>query len=261
MSNPSDNAEILTLEASATVESEATDEDPLVPDYNFTEFRVNDSDTNISVTRGGEIAIAGTIIDQNNFDDENSPIYRLYLSKDEQIDLDIESSNDISLVDNDSNKKLQIELKDGEYTFAQNNILIPATIKAGDYYLIAEVNSEQNQPEAELGNNTFTIPTTVTNPTNAAGEPLNKEDIRALQEPIFETNRDSVNYQRPDLDIDGNGSVENSDYTLIDLYVVLGSDAEQFGFFLEDYPDILLGDRATRTTGMQITNYLDGLLV
>ena len=61
---------------------------------------------------------------------------------------------------------------------------------------------------------------------------------------------------RPTLDIDGNGLLEPQDYTLINLYASLGSNAGIFDIFLEQYSDVLLGEGATRNTGTEITEYL-----
>ncbi|MGD1921832.1 MAG: FG-GAP-like repeat-containing protein [Pleurocapsa sp.] len=203
LSNPSDNAEILAPQADATIISEASDGDALFPDYSFTEFEVNITDSKISVVRGGEIAIAGTIIDQNNFDPENppTPSYRIYLSQNQQIDLDLESSDDISLVNADSNNELQIELENGEYIFNQSNILIPSTVDDGYYYIIAQANPEQIQPEEELDNNLAIVPITITTPTDNEGNLISEADVRENQEAIFENNRDSLGYQLPDLEV------------------------------------------------------------
>jgi YD repeat-containing protein len=62
--------------------------------------------------------------------------------------------------------------------------------------------------------------------------------------------------ETPTLDIDGNGQLESSDYTLINLYASFGSDPGLFDVFLQNNSDVLLGTDATRTTGEAITNYL-----
>lgn len=51
------------------------------------------------------------------------------------------------------------------------------------------------------------------------------------------------------LDIDGNGHLSSSDYTLVNLYASFGGDARLFDAFLQSNSDVLLGAGATRTTG------------
>ena len=115
--------------------------------------------------------------------------------------MDLESSDDISLVNADSNNELQIELENGEYIFNQSNILIPSTVDDGDYYIIAQANPEQIQPEEELDNNLAIVPITITTPTDNEGNLISEADVRENQEAIFENNRDSLGYQLPDLEV------------------------------------------------------------
>lgn len=60
----------------------------------------------------------------------------------------------------------------------------------------------------------------------------------------------------PTLDIDGNGLLESSDYTLIDLYASFGNNSGLFDVFLQSYSDVLLGEGAIRTSATEITDYL-----
>ncbi|MEA5534475.1 Calx-beta domain-containing protein [Crocosphaera sp. XPORK-15E] len=57
-------------------------------------------------------------------------------------------------------------------------------------------------------------------------------------------------------DLDGNGTVESSDYTLLDLYSSFGADPQLLDIFLKQNRDVLLGQDATRTTGIELVNYL-----
>jgi hypothetical protein len=65
----------------------------------------------------------------------------------------------------------------------------------------------------------------------------------------FNSVRDSV------FDIDGNGTVETSDYTLIDLYGSFGADTAVLDSFLEQSRDVLIGEGATRITSTAIVDY------
>ncbi|MEA5534957.1 RHS repeat-associated core domain-containing protein [Crocosphaera sp. XPORK-15E] len=57
-------------------------------------------------------------------------------------------------------------------------------------------------------------------------------------------------------DLDGNGTVETSDYTLLGLYGSFGDDADLLNIFLQQNADVLLGEDAERTTGNQIIEHL-----
>ena len=58
-------------------------------------------------------------------------------------------------------------------------------------------------------------------------------------------------------DIDGNGTVETSDYTLLDLYGSFGADSTLLDTFLQQNEDVLLGEGATRTTGTALVSYFE----
>ena len=56
-------------------------------------------------------------------------------------------------------------------------------------------------------------------------------------------------------DIDGNGAVQTSDYTLISLYGSIGNNPAIFDSLIQQNSDVLLGEDATRTTGIAIVDY------
>ncbi|MCC0178897.1 VCBS repeat-containing protein [Waterburya agarophytonicola K14] len=229
LSNVSDNAEILASAdiATATIdESEETDGDALLPDYSFTELKVNGTETNISLERGSLVNIEGAIANLTEFTPENPPSYRFYISEDETIDpvlnaeendslvvddetglitnvpTGVELSEDIALVpevvadENSQDENSQPVLEDGNYIFDEENILIPTTLEDGDYFLIAEVNQREIQPEAELNNNLLAIPISITAPTEATPE----QD--SVSENILENNRQEALETNPNLLVD-----------------------------------------------------------
>ena len=224
LSNVSDNAEILTSEATAIIdESEETDGQALFPDYSFTELNVNGAESNISLERGSLVNIEGAIANLTEFTPENLPSYRFYISQDETIDpalnaeendslvvdeetglitdvpTGVELSEDIALVSEivtdeiNQEENTQFLIEDGTYIFNEDNILIPTALEDGDYFLIAEVNPEEIQPEGKLDNNVLAIPISITAPTQAT---LEEQDI------TLEENRQEALETNPDLLVD-----------------------------------------------------------
>ena len=212
LSNVSDNAEILTSKATATITEEPTDGKPLFPDYSFTELKVNGAETNISLERGSMVNIEGAIANLTEFEPENPPSYRFYISEDENIDpvlevkendslvvdektglitdipTGVELSEDIVLVTQDTNA----EFINGQYVFNETNILIPATLSDGEFFLIAEANPGEIQEETQLDNNVLKIPVTFVTTTNEA-------DIIEEQKEISERNRNEIATDNPSL--------------------------------------------------------------
>ena len=188
LSNVSDNAEILTSAATATIESENTDGQALLPDYSFAELTINNAQTNISIARGSTINLEGVIANLTEFTPETPPSYRLYLSQDETIDTDLESSQDITLATDNSNT----QFIEGEYIFNETNVSIPATVSEGEYFLIAQVNPESTQEETELNNNVLTVPVSVVTPTDSDGNLLSEAEINALQSDVAAENRAEI---------------------------------------------------------------------
>ena len=212
LSNVSNNAEILTSEATATIAEESTDGKPLFPDYSFTELKVNGAETNITLERGSMVEIEVAIANLTEFQPENPPSYRFYISEDGNIDplLDtedndslvvdektglitdiptgVELSEDIVLVTQDTNA----EFINGQYVFNETNILIPATLSDGEFFLIAEANSGEIQEETQLDNNVLKIPVTFVTTTNEA-------DIIEEQKEISERNRNEIATDNPSL--------------------------------------------------------------
>ena len=188
LSNVSDNAEILTPTATATIESEDTDGDALFPDYSFTELTINNAATNISVDRGSTINITGAIANLTEFTPETPPSYRFYLSQDETIDTDLASSQDITLATENSNT----QFIGGEYVFNETDLLIPATLPAGEYFLIAQVNPELTQEETQLDNNLLVQPVSLVTPTDSDGNLLTEAEIIDRQEDLAAENRSEI---------------------------------------------------------------------
>ena len=226
LSNVSDNAEILASEATATIESEETDGQALFPDYSFSELKINGAETNISIERGSMVDIEGAIADSTEFtveNPQNPPSYRFYISKDEIIDpalnaegndslvvdeetglitdvpTGVELSEDVALVfeidtdENTQDENTQPIFEDGNYIFNEENILIPTTLEDGEYFLIAEVNPGEIQPEAELNNNLLAIAISITAPTEPV---LDQQDL------VLEENRQEALEINPDLLVD-----------------------------------------------------------
>ncbi|MEL4895963.1 peptidylprolyl isomerase [Crocosphaera sp. Alani8] len=62
------------------------------------------------------------------------------------------------------------------------------------------------------------------------------------------------------LDIDGNNEVELQDYNLIDLYASQ-LDSAELGFLIENFPNDLIGENATRTDADAILAYFDTIVI
>ena len=88
----------------------------------------------------------------------------------------------------------------------------------------------------------------------------NNADVLLGENPTLTTGEDIVDYltNAKDIffDLDGNETVESSDYLLLNLYGSFGADSELLDIFLQQNSDVLLGENPTRTTGMDIVNYL-----
>jgi Domain of unknown function (DUF4347)/Bacterial Ig-like domain len=138
--------------------------------------------------------------------------------------------------------KLTVKVNDVIYTSETNPVVVLDAVKG--IWSLDLTNLFQPIP-----NGTYDVTVTA---TDKAGNPisdLGTEDL--IISPDGNQDKDS------NLDIDGNGKMESSDYTLINLYAGFGSDAALFDVFIEGNRDILLGTGATRVNGEQLTKFLD----
>lgn len=132
--------------------------------------------------------------------------------------------------------KLTVKVNDVTYTSETNPVVVLDAVKG--IWSLDLTNLPQPIP-----NSTYDVIVTATDKAGNAVSDFGTEDL------IISPN---VN-----LDIDGNGKMQSSDYTLINLYAGFGSEAGLFDVFIEDNRDILLGTGATRVNGEQLTKYLD----
>ena len=89
-------------------------------------------------------------------------------------------------------------------------------------------------------------------------------DVLLGEEATRKTGTEITNYltssQDQLFDLDGNGQIETSDYSLLDLYSAFGANSQVLDIFLQQYPDVLLGEEATRTSATEIIDYLNSYI-